>query len=217
MSEATDWQPSSSAITIKKTDIALPIIDISRKTSASVPYRIDPGQSRFMANVGSAGLLWFMGHAHHFAVRDFTGEATLNPDSLAPASLQMTIQAASLEETGKNFTEQQKQIINKEARTQVLETDKYPAIIFKSTVVTGKLKAEGHYEVKIGGDLTLHGVTRPIEIPAQVMVKGNSLRATGEFSVKRSDYQVKAKAIKGGMIRVSNKVTFEFDITAHKV
>jgi polyisoprenoid-binding protein YceI len=216
-SEATNWQKAPSAITTQKTRVVLDARSASAELVAVVSYRINPGQSRFMATVGSGGLLWFMGHTHHFAVRDFTGEATLTPESLAPASLQMTIKAASLEETGKNFTEQQKQIINKEARNEVLEADKYPEIIFKSTNITGQLKSAGQYEVKIAGDLTLHGVTRPIEIPAQVMVKGNILQATGEFSVNRSDYKVKAKAIKGGMIRVRNKVTFEFDITANKV
>jgi polyisoprenoid-binding protein YceI len=182
--------------------------------AADVAYRIIPSQSRFMANVGSGGLLWFMGHTHHFAVRDFTGEATFTPSTLVPASLQMTIKTGSLEETGKIFTEQQKQIINKEARDEVLEASQYPEITFKSTTVTGKMKSEGQYDVKIAGDLTVHGVTRPVEIPAQVTVNANTLKATGEFSINRSDYKVKTKAIKGGTIRVRNKVTFEFDITA---
>jgi polyisoprenoid-binding protein YceI len=187
---------------------------ISAATVAVESFRINAGQSRFMAIVGSGGLLWFMGHTHHFAVRDFSGEVTLTPGSLTPASLHLTIQAASLEETGKDFTEQQKQIINKEAHNQVLEVAQYPQIIFKSKSVSGNMTEAGQYKVKIAGELTLHGVTRSIEIPTQVIVNGNTLKASGEFSVNRSDYKVKAKSIKGGTIRVRNKVTFEFEITA---
>jgi polyisoprenoid-binding protein YceI len=187
---------------------------INAGTLATDSFRINAGQSRFMAIVGSGGLLWFMGHTHHFAVRDFSGEITLTPGSLTPASLQLTIQAASLEETGKDFTEQQKQIINKEAHTQVLEVALYPQIIFKSTSVSGNMTEAGQYKVKIVGDLTLHGVTRSVEIPTRVTVSGNTLKASGGFSVNRSDYKVKAKSIKGGTIRVRNKVTFEFEITA---
>jgi polyisoprenoid-binding protein YceI len=209
---------SSEATTTGNKINAAPGIKVTlNRRMAATTYRINPSRSQFTANVGSGGLLWFMGHTHHFAVRDFTGEATLTDRNLAPASLQITIKAASLEETGKNFTEQQKQIINKEAHNEVLEANKYPEITFKSTNVTGKMKSEGQYEVKIAGELTIHGITRPIEIPAQVMVKDSTLQAIGEFSVNRSDYKVKTKSIKGGTIRVRNKITFRFDIIADKV
>ena len=82
---------------------------------------------------------------------DFTGEAQLTPTAVNPASLQMTIRADSLKETREVFTPQQKQIINKEISELVLETAKYPEIIFRSTEVTGKLAPAGHYEAKIGG------------------------------------------------------------------
>lgn len=185
--------------------------------AAVVRYRINPAQSRFMANVGSGGLLWFLGHSHHFAIRDFTGEATVTPGTLTPASLQMTVKAASLEETGKNFTAEQKQIINNSARKEVLEVEKYPEIVFKSKSITGNAKPDGQYEAKINGDLTVHGVTRPIEIPTRVSVNGNTLHANGRFSINRSDYNVKTHSIKWGTIRVRNKIEFEFDIVAEKV
>lgn len=187
------------------------------KEMAVTHYRIDPAHSRFMANVESGGLLWFLGHTHHFAVRDFTGEATVASETITPASLQMTIKAGSLEETGKNFTDQQKQIINGTARKEVLEVEEYPEIAFNSTSITGEMKSNGQYEVKIKGNLSLHGVTKPIEIPAQVSVSGNTLHSTGEFSINRSDYGVKTHSIKWGTIRVRNKIKFEFDIVAQKV
>jgi polyisoprenoid-binding protein YceI len=219
ISEATSTVPQNakSANAIERISVSPDAIASTVRTLAVVHYRISPAQSQFMANVGSGGPLWFMGHTHHFAIRDFTGEATISPGSLAPASLEMTVKAASLEETGENFTEQQKQTINNMARKQVLEVGEYPEIVFKSTNITGTMKPDGHYEAKIDGDLTLHGVTRPIEIPAQVTVNGNTLHANGEFSVNRSDYKVKTHSIKWGTIRVRNKIRFEFDIVANKV
>lgn len=207
---------ASTATTIKETNTASNIKAISNGMIPVTSYRLNASHSQFTANVGTGGLLWFLGHTHHFAVRDFTGEATLTDSSVAPASLQITIKTASLEESGKDFTEAQKQIINKEAHNEVLEADKYPEITFKSTNVTGKMKSEGQYDVKIAGDITIHGVTRSIQIPAQVVVKDNTLQAIGEFSVNRSDYKVKTKSIKGGTIRVRNKITFKFDIMADK-
>jgi polyisoprenoid-binding protein YceI len=119
-----------------------------------------------MVRAFSGGLLWCKGHDHLIAVRDFTGEAQLTPGATSPASLQITIRADSLVETRDVFTEQEKQIINKELREIVLETAKYPEITFRSTDVTGDLNG-GQFEAKIGGDLTLHGVTNPISVEAR--------------------------------------------------
>lgn len=180
-------------------------------------FRLDAAQSRFMVRAFSGGLLWFKGHDHFIAVRDFTGEAQLTPGAINPASLQFTVRADSLMETRDVFTEQQKQIINREIRELVLETAKYPEIIFKSTDVTGKLTTGGQFEARIGGDLTLHGVTRHIVIPASVTLSGRDLRARGEFSVKRSDYNVKATSALHGTIRVRDKLKFMFEIVAHQL
>lgn len=119
-------------------------------------------------------------------------------------------------ETSDVFTEPQKQIINKELREIVLEPAKYPEIVFKSTGVTGKSLGNSQYELKIRGDLTLHGVTRRIEIPAKVTLTGNDLRAVGEFSIDRSDFNVKATSAFHGLVRVRNKVKFAFDIVGHR-
>jgi polyisoprenoid-binding protein YceI len=81
--------------------------------------------------------------------------------------------------------------------------------------VTGKLKPDGHYEAKIGGDLTLHGVTRHITIPADVTLDGNSLRARGEVEFNRSDFKVKATSAMHGTIRVRDKLKLTFDIVAN--
>ena len=183
---------------------------------ATSRYRLDASQSNFMVRAFSGGLLWFKGHDHLIRVRDFTGEAQLTPGAINPASLHITILAASLEETRDVFTPEQKQIINKELRDIVLEPDKYPEIVFKSTSVAGKSTGADQYDLKINGDLTLHGVTRQITIPTIVTLTGNDLRAQGEFTIERSDFKVKATSALHGMIRVRDKLKFTFDIVGHK-
>jgi polyisoprenoid-binding protein YceI len=179
-------------------------------------FRLDSSQSKFIAHALRGGLLWFKGHEHLVAAREFSGEAQMSPE-INPASLQLTVKTDSMVETSDAFTEQQKQIINKELREIVLEPAKYPEIVFKSTEVTGKSLGNGQYDLKIAGELTLHGVTRQIVIPAKVTVTGNNLRAIGEFSIDRSDFRVKATSAFHGMVRVRNKVKFTFDIVGHRV
>jgi polyisoprenoid-binding protein YceI len=186
-------------------------------TFAVARYRLDAGRSQFMVRAFAGGPLFFKGHDHFIKVGDFDGEAELTPGALSPASLRLRVRADSLEETRDVFTPQQKQIINKELREIVLETAKYPEIVFKSTEVTGRMLAGGQFEAEVGGDLTLHGVTRHIRIPATVTLSEGDLRARGEFTIDRGDYNVKATSAVHGLVRVRDKLKFTFDIVAHPI
>jgi polyisoprenoid-binding protein YceI len=190
-----------------------PATDGSAAISQS--YRLDASQSKFIAHALRGGLLWFKGHDHMVAVHEFTGDARLDPDMLANSSLHITAKTASMEETSSVFTDAQKKIINKELREIVLLPDQYPEIIFKSTSVTGKATGNNQYDLKIVGDLTLHGVTKPITIPTKVTITGSDLRAQGEFSINRSDFKIKATSAAHGLVRVRNTIKFPFDIVGH--
>ena len=185
-------------------------------TPATVTYNLDASQSKFMAHAKRSGLLWFKGHSHHLAASDFSGQVELTPDTITPASLRLVVKAASLHETGADFTDAQKQIINKELKDIVFHPDQYPDITFQSTNVTVNRSTPNRHEVKITGNLTLHGVTKQITIPAVVTLQGNDLRAVGEFSIDRGDFKVKATSAFHGMVRVDDDVKFEFDIVGHR-
>jgi len=218
--------PSGYAASDQDNQIATPIASASTAIESdpaenypatpAASYRLDASRSKFIAHALAGGLLWFKGHDHLVAVREFTGEARLDPDSLSGSSLEIVAKAASMEETSSVFTEPQKQIINKELREIVLKPEQYPDITFRSTGVTGKSTSTNEYHLKIAGNLTLLGVTRPITIPTKVTVVGNELRAQGEFSIDRSDYKVKATSVFHGMVRVRDTVKFEFDIVGLK-
>jgi polyisoprenoid-binding protein YceI len=184
--------------------------------AAPARYRLDPARSTFTVRAHSGGLLWFKGHDHLIAARQWEGEARLAPGSVADASLRLAVRSGSLVETREVFTEQQKQIINRELRELVLEPDKYPEITFQSTGVTGKL-ANGVYKLKIAGDLTLRGVTRRVVIPTEVTVAGRELRARGEFDIARGDFGVPATSAFHGMVRVRDRLKVAFDIVGEEV
>ena len=183
---------------------------------ATVTYTLDASRSKFMAHANRSGLLWFKGHSHHLAASDFSGRVELTPQTITPASLRLVVKAASLHETGADFTDQQKQIINKELHDIVFHPDQYPDIVFQSTNVTAKPASGGGYDVKMTGDLTLHGTTRRVEIPATVTLNGDELRAVGKFGIDRDDYKVKATSAVHGLVRVDDDVKFEFDIVGRR-
>jgi len=198
--------------------IAAPTQGISgiNPPTETVRYQIDVAQSKFMVKASRGGIAWFKGRNHLIAVRDFSGEADVSLDVINPASLQMTIRADSLEETSDEFTPEQKKIINKELDEIVLESAKYPEITFKSSDVKGKF-VSGAFEAEIGGDMTLHGVTRRVTIPAKVTVSGDNLLATGSFEINRKKFGVNATNAFHGFVRVKHGLKFTFDIVAHRI
>ena len=202
--------------TILTTLACLSALAASAPIPDTVTYTLDASRSKFMAHTGRSGLLWFKGKSHHLAASEFSGQIELTMPHIQPASLRLIVKAASLHETAPHFTEQEKQIINKELHDIVLHPDQYPEIVFQSTNVTAKTAGRIGVEVKLIGDLTLHGVTRRIEIPANVTLNGDELRAKGEFSIDRDDFKVKATSAAHGLVRVSNKVKFEFDIVGRR-
>jgi polyisoprenoid-binding protein YceI len=182
---------------------------------SSVVYKLDAARSKFVIRAFAGGVLWFKGHDHFVAARDFDGEARLTPGAVSPASLTLAVRAASLAETREVFTEQQKKIIDGELRDIVLEPDKYPEITFKSTDVSAEARG-GVFRVKLAGDLTLRGVTRRVHIPAEVTLEGDTLRARGEFEIKRGDFKVPATSAFHGTVRVRDRLKVMFDIVARR-
>ncbi len=195
---------------------SLDVFSTFSSAQSPVRYVVAAKESKFFAHGLRGGLFWFKGHEHVIQVKEFGGEATITPGSILPATLRVTAQAGSLEETSPSFTEPQKQIINKELREVVFHPDKYPEITFQSTTITGKLVAGGQFEADIKGNLTLHGVTHQVTIPAKVTVNGDTLRAVGDFTIDRSNFGVKATSAFHGLVRVRNTVRLEFDVVARR-
>jgi polyisoprenoid-binding protein YceI len=182
----------------------------------SAVYKLDASRSKFMIRAFAGGVLRFKGHDHLVRASDFTGEARLSPGSVSPASLTLTVRAASLAETREVFTDEQKKIIDGELRDIVLEPDKYPEITFRSTDVSVEPRGGDLYVLKLGGDLTLRGITRHVVIPVEVTLRGDEMRARGEFDLKRGDFKVPATSAFHGTVRVRDRLKVSFDIVARK-
>ena len=177
-------------------------------------YRVDASQSRFIVKAFAGGLLSGLAHDHTIAIRDFTGEASFTYVTVSPASLQLTVKADSLAVTDK-ISDSDRQKIQATMRNEVLEVDKYPDITLKSTNVVASRTGEGHYDAVISADLTLHGVTRNVSIPAKLVFNADNLRAQGSFSLRQTSYGIKPVSIAAGTIKVKDEVKFSFEIVAH--
>ncbi len=182
---------------------------------ATVVYRLDPAASRFTAKVSASGLLSAMGHNPTIAIRDFSGEADFVPGMLNQASIRVTVRPDSLEVTD-DISQKDKIEIETKAKREVLETDRYPEITFESSAVSPTQMGDTRYAVNIAGQLTLRGITRSQTVIAQVALNGETFRASGEFSLRQTDYGIKLVSVAGGALKVKDEVKCSFDFVARK-
>lgn len=178
-------------------------------------YAIDPGVSRFTVRAFATGMFSSLGHSPTLAVRDFEGEAIFSPEAPDEARLKITIQAGSLSVTD-NISDKDRRELERTMNQEVLETSKYPEILFESTKASASPAGEGQFAVNLVGTLTLHGVANSQAIAAQVSLMGDMLRAHGEFSVSQSAYGIKPVSVAGGTLRVKDELKCAFDIVARK-
>ena len=184
-------------------------------TESSVCCAIDNRASQFTVQVFSGGLLSVFGHSPTIAIRDFSGEAQVNPDAPERSSLKVTINAASLE-VKDYISDKDRREIERGMQQEILETSTYPEILYECSNVSATKAGEGQYSVTLNGDLIMHGVTRSQTVSARVTLTEDSLRAFGNFSLLQTDYGLKLASVAGGALKVKDELKFSFNILARK-
>ena len=88
-----------------------------------------------------------------------------------------------------------------------VESDKYPKTSFIGSY-TGDVDAgkDGSYTIIVKGNLTLHGITHTIEVPASIDVKKGKLTGISNFKIKPADYNIKIPAL------VKDKIAQQVDV-----
>ena len=181
---------------------------------APLRFVVDADSSSMVLHTSTEELLGVAAGGNRIAFRRFWGEIRLVPDSLDGARLVTTIVADSLEVLDE-ATEDRRRTILTTMRRDVMETPLYPTIGFESTWAWSDTGV-GEISVMMRSDLSLHGVTRVIDIPAAVTREGRTVRIAGEFLLRHSDFGMTPATFLGGLIRVQDEMLFRFDVRARE-
>ena len=93
----------------------------------------------------------------------------------------------------------------------ILESAKYPEIVFRPDRVEGKVAPEGQSQVKLHGLFAIHGVEHEILFPATVDAAAGQYTVAGTFEVPYVSWGMKNPSTL--LLRVNDKV----EITIHTV
>ncbi|MGI9034466.1 MAG: YceI family protein [Pyrinomonadaceae bacterium] len=181
--------------------------------NAGMRYRIDAGRGSFTVQAFAEGLLSFVGHNPTFAVRRYGGEIQFAADNIKVDSMLLVAQADTILLIDR-MSEKDKAEIENTMRDNVLEIVRFPEIVFVSQDIAMEKNAAGKFQVRVSGNLSLHGVTRRHLIEAAAEINRENLRAKGEFTLRLSDYDIKPVKALGGTLKVKDEIKLSFDITA---
>jgi len=176
-------------------------------------YRVDASRSRLIAQAFARGVLSAFGHNPRLVVRNFEGEAEFDPAVPEAAWARMSARAVSLFVID-DMSQKDRREIERVTRRELLESSRHPEIVFRSSGVVSRQVAEGRYRVRVTGDLSLHGVSRELEIEALVTFEGDELFAQGGFRLRLTDFDIRPISVAGGLLKLKDEVQLSFDILA---
>jgi polyisoprenoid-binding protein YceI len=173
------------AAAIRQFTLATILAACSTAARAADTYTVDPVHSSISFMISHVGISNI-----HGRFNDFSGKITIDKDDPAKSSFALSIPIESIDTNNVKRDEHLR-------APDYFNVKQFPTMLFQST----KVKAvDGGYEVT--GDLTLHGVTKPISFKLKggdkvvEFPKGTKrIGLVSTFSIVRSDFGVTAEPV----------------------
>ncbi len=178
-------------------------------------YVIDGRASRFSVQVFAAGLFAAMGHSPTLGIRDFSGHVMFDSDHLKGSAFSLVVNSSSLS-VQDDISDKDRREIERLMNQQILQPSRFPEITYEAADVSIEKITGALYSASLNGSLTLCGVTHRLPIVARIALLGSMLRASGEFTLRQSDFEIKPISVAGGALKLKDELKFSFEIVARK-
>ena len=177
-------------------------------------YRIDPARSLIAVTVRRGGPFARFGHDHVVASRTVSGWVA--PRS-GRADFRFRLDELSVDEAGlraaagldtqpsaEDIAGTRANMLNK-----VLEAARYPVVSLHAERIAG---VPGSLRLAV----TLHGVTRVLDVPVRVETGAQALSAEGTLRLLQSEFGITPMSIMGGALRVEDAMELRFTLLARR-
>ncbi len=98
-------------------------------------------------------------------------------------------------------------------RTEGLQTDTFPSATFTITApvdIPASALAGEATDVTLTGGLTLHGVTKAVEIPGQAQLVAGQIQVAGSLTFPLAEFDIVAPNVGGFIVSIADQGTLEF-------
>ena len=188
---------------------AFAVVFAANGAQAATRYELDPAHSRAGFSIRHMMVSNVKGE-----FGGVTGEVMLDEKDPSRSSVKATIDAKTLSTGNAQRDGHLKS-------PEFFDVEKFPTITFESTKVSrGKGKGKGTFKVE--GNLTIHGVTKPVTLDVEEltppvmnpMMKANARGASASTSVNRKDFGLTwaGPALEAGGVVIGDTVKLSVDV-----
>jgi polyisoprenoid-binding protein YceI len=96
---------------------------------------------------------------------------------------------------------------------EILESAKFPEIVFTPTQIKGAVAADGTSKVEVSGRFRLHGKEHDVTFPVEVVAEGQKLQVAIHFVIPYVEWGLKNPS--NFFLHASDKVDVEIHATGH--
>jgi polyisoprenoid-binding protein YceI len=173
-------------------------------------FVVDSAASQLTISVGKAGLFGFAGHEHEVLATVVEGTIVAEGAAVARSSVTLRFAAAGLKVSGRGEPpEDVPKVQEKMTGLEVLDAVRFPVIEFRSTAVEGREGPDETWNLRVTGELAIHGVTQRLTLPVRVRIDGDSLVATGQAVIRQGDFGIRPVSV-GGVVKVKNELGVDY-------
>lgn len=194
---------SSLASLVAVVVILVPAILAAEEPAPAYRYRVDAGGSE---------LTWELPATLH-TVHGRAPELSGTVDATAGEHGDWSIQAKVVVKAAAMVTGNEKR--DRNMREKVLETDRFPEIVFEARRIRAdlsRLKPGERFTAEVEGDLTVHGKAAPVRLPVDVSVSADSVVLQGFFALSWKQYGLNDPSF--GIVTVRDPLKVQFRLRA---
>jgi hypothetical protein len=177
-------------------------------------FAVAPAESLVAVTVRRGGLLARFGHDHLVASHAVTGFAS---PAAGRADLSFRADALTVDEPalraaaglGPQPPQDAVDATRANMLARVLDAGRFPVVALHAERIAGD-------PARLRVAITLHGVTRRIDVPADVREGPRELRASGAVQLRQSDFGITPLAVAGGLLAVQDAVGVRFLVVARR-
>lgn len=185
-------------------------------------WKLDPAASVLYVLVkhDTSTTLANMAHDHTIAATGWTGTVVWNPADPTACKVDITVPVAGLVVDPPGYRERanlhgeteesdKPKILDNMWGSRQLDKDRFPSITFSST------SCSGAGPVVVSGNMTIHGVSRPVSLPMNITVDGDTFSAKGRLPSSTSQWGFEPFTAAMGMIKNLDELEFTIDVKGH--
>jgi polyisoprenoid-binding protein YceI len=183
------------------------VLSIALGNASAHAADIDLAASKITVHVEKSGL--FSAFAHNHTISAPLASGHLDPHK---RTIELKFRSQEMKVLDPGTSDSERATIESTMKSdKVLDPARFPEITFVSALVeapSGETASPAHYLVH--GNLTLHGVSRPVELN----VSFSDGYYTGKVTLKQTDFNITPVKIAGGAVRVKDLIEIVFEIVA---